>query len=209
MARPALLRDQDGFTLLELIVSLGLLALMTTFMVEGLSLVRHGDVIVARAEAREADRTAEAYLRRALGRTIPVIVDNTQNPPKLFFEGGPERMRFISHGDGRLEGGGPVLVDVRIEGAGETRQLLTKRLPYRASVPASGDPVHLLADNVAGVRFRYFGRTSPQAEPDWFSDWADLATLPALVEVTVTPSSGAAASPPLVIAVPAATAPTS
>jgi general secretion pathway protein J len=201
----SLLRDESGFTLLELVVSLGLLALMTAFMAEGISLVRRGSTVLDRVEQEEGGRTVEAHLRRTLERAVPVFVSGEQDSePKIVFSGEANRLAFVARADGRLETGGLVLVDFRVEQSGDAFRFVTERRPYPSGA-ATGDPVHLLVGDLSALGFRYYGPPEPKADPTWSPRWTNPKALPDLVELTVARTAGRP-WPTLVFAIPAANA---
>jgi prepilin-type N-terminal cleavage/methylation domain-containing protein len=206
--RPLLRGREDGFTLLELMVCLGLLALISAFLAQGLSLVRHGGGMMERAERDDSLRAVQMYLARALEGALPAFQADESGAASAVFDGSGDSLRFIGRSDGRLEGGGLVVVEFRIDALDGERRLIVGRRAVRAEDDGAREPeAHLLLAGVAAAKFRYFGRPDDRSEPGWAAEWRARDALPQLVEITVIPAEkGLFVWTPLTIAIPAGSA---
>lgn len=177
---------EEGFTILELIVCLGLLTLITTWALEGVSLVKRGAAVINRVEVEESERAVQMHLRRALERAVPVFAIGEAEEATLVFNGEPARLRLVTRSDGRLENGGLILAEFRTETLGETRALITERQPM-AGMGSAGTPPeqHTLLHPIDGVAFRYFGMAEGGSGLAWASEWKNPSALPLLIEVKV------------------------
>ncbi len=63
---------EDGFTLLELLVSLGLLGLTVSWLVQAAPLAIRASGVIARIEEGEARRAVEVNFRLAFERAVPL-----------------------------------------------------------------------------------------------------------------------------------------
>ncbi|MCG2672813.1 prepilin-type N-terminal cleavage/methylation domain-containing protein [Bradyrhizobium sp. GCM10023182] len=169
---------ERGLTLIELVVSLALLALLTGFIVGGLSTaIRAFDADRRNGMEIETNSAVES-LRCLIASAMP-----TANPLQgggVLFEGGREGMRFVSLSEGRALPGG--LQDIRIRRTGG--ELILDVF----GAPKDGERKSPLVSTVVlkglrGVHFRYFGVSSAQADPAWRNDWIKAERLPLLVEV--------------------------
>jgi type II secretory pathway component PulJ len=204
MTEPSLAED-DGFSVLELILCLGLLALMTALTTEAVSLAQRGTGVIDRIERADADRAVQAFLRRTIEGAAPLLSTRGDGTAAILFDGYPDRLRLVSRANGELEGGGLVLVELRMEDSVAGRALVTDRKLLNAASELPGPGTYRLRDDVKAVGFRYYGRRTMQEQSGWTSEWAGVSDLPQLVEVTLSPAEDEApAWPPLVVAIPAA-----
>ena len=106
-------RPQGGFTLVELLMAITLLAMILTLAYQGL---RVGTQAVSRGEAL-VDRTnrmriVHQFLRNQLSRVLPLTLSSDEDadgeaPAIIMFEGEDDRMRFVAPMPGYLSRGGP------------------------------------------------------------------------------------------------------
>jgi hypothetical protein len=189
-------------------VCLGLLALISAFLAEGISLVRHGGGMMERAERDDSVCAVQMYLQRALEGALPAFQAGDGAAASAVFDGSADSLRFVARSDGRLEGGGLVVVEFRVDAVDGERRLIADRRTVRAEDNGAIRPeAHLLLAGVDAAEFRYFGRPDDRSEPGWAAEWRVRDTLPQLVEITVTPADkGLFVWTPLTIAIPAGSA---
>jgi hypothetical protein len=205
MTKPRPADGEAGFTIVELVVCLGLLALMTGLAAEGLSLVRRGGATMERAEQADGRRAVDMYVRRTLERAVPVFAAQTDGTPALLFSGEPDRLRLVSRSNRRIEGGGLVLVEIRVEVRDGRRDLVTIRQPISTRDGGEGgrEP-HLLLEDIDGLEFRYLGQAPDGSDSGWLLQWINPNTLPRLVQVNVKTRGSGLHWLPLTIAIPSA-----
>ena len=201
-------RRARGFTLIELMVALGLLALMSAVLFGSLRLAgRSADAGDAKAEANAGMRLSGEFLRSQLAAQHPQRMRKLQEFP-LLFGGEREELRFAAPLPGRVGVGGMWyyrLVVAPVPGKREPALVLERVIPDldALAMPAFNDPERsVLADDVREVEFAYYGRdrnATPDTAPTWRSRWDDPQQLPLLVRVEVKPRQGAP-WPPLTIA---------
>ena len=178
-----------GFTLLEILLALALLAVLSVAVWGTLSVaargVREGG---AQIDAQTRIDAVQAILRREIGRTLPLTwTAGPQGRPLTFF-GGPRRMAFAG------------TLPPALGAAGPQRIQLTLERPNRAQVPGplvirfaalhidrrptpTGAPQVLLT-HVTG-RFAYQG-LDPQGHPTgWLNTWPWPWRLPQRVEIVM------------------------
>jgi general secretion pathway protein J len=188
-------RRQSGFTLIEIVVAMVLLGSIMLLMYSGLSFALRswdaGDTNGRRVAER---RLAENFLRRELSELFPMrFKDATQ--VKMAFEGGAERLRFVSARPPGIQLGGLSLVGVEVLDNREkrTRDLVMFRaMPDDAAVdfgPLERAESHLLFAGVERVDFAYFGSDNDFVEPKWYDTW-QFAKVPLLVRMRVRASDG-------------------
>ena len=195
---------EDGFTLIEMVVCLGVLALIASFTASGLALVRRGGVLVEALDRDDAGRAVQAHLRRGVESATPVFVER-DGTAELLFKGAPDRLSLVTRSDRRLEGGGLVLATFAVDGPPGATALVTDRRPVsaRGNGPAAALR-RVLLERIRAVRFRYYGSLEPGVPGTWSANWASPNRLPALIEVSLDPQPGTGrAWPRMLLAVPA------
>lgn len=172
-------RTQQGFTLLELLVAIVLLALISVVLLNG---VRFGNQVWQSAEAR-VDRSAarsarEDFLRRQLSRIYPVRQD-TREGRRMLFKGTRETLRFIGPAPADAAVAGTYTYDLRLSNDGR------KDLVLSWSVIGSGayaDRIVLMHD-VRSVELTYFGPVRKNRAAGWRAKWDDGEYLPRLIRM--------------------------
>jgi general secretion pathway protein J len=189
---------QSGFTLLELIIAMMLLALMSSLLYGTLSLSANSwDRGEAKA-GRAADmRLTEEFLRQSLTAQHPLRLHKLVDQP-LYFQGGRDTLAFAGVLPGRA-GGGIYYFRLAVTPHGDASRLtLARVIPESAatSLPGfDGAEQSVLADGIAEIRFSYFGRDADSNManvPTWRDRWEDPQVLPLIIRIDVTPAKGAA-----------------
>jgi general secretion pathway protein J len=191
------IRRHKGFTLLELIIAMMLLALMSSLLFGTLSLSANSwDRGEAKAVQVSDMRLTEEFLRQSLTAQHPLRLHKALEQP-LFFQGTRESLAFAAVLPG-IVGGGIYYFRLAVTPSGDASRLTLARVipDYTAITPPdfAGAEQSVLADGIAEVRFGYFGRDADSNEtntPSWRDRWDDPQILPLMIRVDVTPAKGA------------------
>lgn len=173
---------QDGFTLVELIISLFIFGLLAAAGVGLLSYSSQSQAVTAqRLESVAAERRLTAVLTNDLAQAVPRISRDLTGAPEPAFRGGqgPVLLRYVRAGlsnDGARSRSGIQRVEWRIE---KGQLLRTARALVDGA--AEAEPVSMAA-NVERISLRF------RNEGIWQSDWmpADPVELPEAVELIIT-----------------------
>ena len=196
---------EAGFTLVELLVALALLALLSALLFGGL---RMGRAAVTRSEAatEELQRTALglAVARRELEQANPLPLGNVTDP-RIAFAGDAAGVVFVAPPGAYLALGGDEITWLAIEGGPQGARLVLRYRPldrqndrWPPTLERSAMQTVVLLDGLARAEFAYFGRSDPAAGPQWQSAWQDAAALPLLIRISV--AGGGVTWPDLVVA---------
>lgn len=184
---------EAGFTVLEMLVSLLILALVMSFLPGALRLssrVWESDAVFSRAEGTAAFlRVAEERLAEAM----PVFTRDATKGLRVEFAGEPGRVSFVARASGGPAGGGVYRFELV---QGPSGALVLRQSLYRANsvVPVSMPAVtHVSPGMTGGLAFRYFGAHEAGAAPAWYGQWPRGDALPDLVEIAIAPANGAGA----------------
>jgi len=199
-------RSERGFTLLELVIALTLLALMSGVLYGALGFAgRSWEGGEAKAEATSGMRLTHEFLRAQLEGQHPLRMHKMPEFP-LLFTGTSDELRFAAPLPARITGGGIWYYRLAVIREGDRERLALQRtVPdlEAASLPEFDRAERsILADDIAELRVGYYGRDTGAATsmaPTWRDRWDDRNRLPLLVRIDVTPKRGPA-WPTLVVA---------
>jgi len=205
-----------GFTLVELLIALVLVATMTVLLFSGLRLGSRAWEAVETVSERVSDlRVARNFIDRMLlqARDVAVVGDGVELP---VFAGEPQRLELVAPLSEHVGIPGLYVLRLSLEDAGEhPRLVLTRWLlhpevleggddypPWEPLIEASGEAVDagpLDRDVATGVygrtvllpaveRFElaYFGVAEGEQQTAWFEDWLEQPRLPQQVRLDLT-----------------------
>lgn len=180
---------QGGFTLLEVLAAMVLLALLMLGIYAGLrtatATVRAGSAAI---ERNEQLATAQQFLRRELSQALAQTIGRGADGNSVVFVGGAHELRYVAPLPGYLNPLGPQLQQVQLvpDGAGGFR--LEVRLGMLAPDGESSLPLgepQVLVDGIIEGRFSYTGNDATGRPVAWTSTWPAGPQLPSLVRVSL------------------------
>ncbi len=192
----------NGFSLVELLVAMALLAVILVLVFDGLHTgTRVWERIDRRVDAAEQMRTAQRFIRQRLEEARSV---DHRPTGAASFSGEAQAMTFIAPLPGRSQAGGLYRFRIYAERFDDATRLLVEYRAYTDEGPGNGGD-HLerfaLQDDMAGVAFSYFGDDRATGRPAWQSQWTERDELPRLVRLRIRPQAPPArAWPELVVA---------
>lgn len=158
------MKQGRGFTLLEMLASLGLLSVLMLLIGSSLLSTRRSiQSASAYSERLDEFAAAQLFLRQALESRIPVRLEGT-----TVFEGGAEHMRFVAPLPMGL--GGQLKINEidtqTVQGAVALQVAFYSR---DSGAPWGG--LQILALRLESVRFSYFGRDERLNPTGWLQTW--------------------------------------
>lgn len=192
-------RGSAGFTLIELMAALVLLALMSSVIYGALSLAgRSWDGGEAKAAQVSEMRQTQEFLREELTAEYPLRLRKAADFP-LLFVGEHDELRYTASLPTRVAEGGVLYFRLALARVDDKTQLVVERQlpdPQATQNPEFQDVEHsVLADGISELRISYFGRDPGAVEsdaPSWRDRWDDTQKLPLLVKIEVQPKQGPA-----------------
>jgi general secretion pathway protein J len=185
-------RRAQGFTLLEILLALALLALVMLGVwsaLAGAARITHSaDAVMARSESVHM---AQQFLRRYVADAgmLPWVAEAGAGTRARVFAGDATSMQYVAPLPMQSGHAGLYLQTLRIEKQGDGRLALwLSYQPYTANVPASGKPGrHELLSDLDGGSFQYLGGGAFGEPAGWRDDWADANGLPLAVRIHLEP----------------------
>jgi len=185
---------EDGFSFLELIAGIFVLALIATALTSSIHLgIRTWQRFNSSETAPAQTYLAQRALRQFVECVRALPVDASQPKSQLWFSGGNDRLRFASQMPSQFGLGGSyaVTIDARSNSSGSKDLLLVvsafnhDQKDWPSPARAEQDETVVL-QNIAGIEMRYFGDPVGGNEPHWVSSWTGHASVPQLIAVDVT-----------------------
>ncbi|MGP1666511.1 MAG: prepilin-type N-terminal cleavage/methylation domain-containing protein [Rhodanobacter sp.] len=181
------MKRMAGFTLLEVLASLALLALLMAGVYAGIRTATHSvHAGSAKIERLDQIRAAQQWLRRELAQTMAQTISRRDDgSPQIFF-GTAHEMRYVAPLPGYLGKLGPQLQRLSLVDGGEDGWRLELSL---AVLPPDGQPAQPLADpqvlvdHIRSGHFSYRGIDAQRRAGAWQDDWPDDRQLPRLVRI--------------------------
>jgi general secretion pathway protein J len=180
-----------GFTLLEVLAALVLLALLLVGVYSGIRTathsVRSGTAAIERVDQL---RSAQQFLRRELAQSVTEPIAHTDHGEPIYFQGSAQEMRYVAPMPGYLGKLGPQLQQLQLvdDGTGGLRlELRLALLPPDGQPPQPLGEPQVLFDHITQGSFSYRGVDSRGAAGPWSPAWADGRIQPQLVRVQLQP----------------------
>lgn len=178
-------RQQRGFTLLEIMIVLSLLAVLLTLvggaLVGANRAVVKADHYTSRLDER---RAAQRFLRQAISQALPL--DLAENDPSGagLFVGSAQRVQFAATLPGNL-GGGIQLHTLEMSGPATDRRLQIAFAQVQDNVLRVWGEPQVLLRGVKGLSLSYRGVTPKGEASGWLAEWPWPGRLPRAVRVEV------------------------
>jgi general secretion pathway protein J len=198
-----------GFTLIEMVIAIGIFSLLMTMLVDALHLAARN----AERRTVQIDRSAQValvqgFLRNELSDARPLRAPRLGRPV-VDFDGDARRLAFISPAVESVGYGGLQRIEIALEGdpGSSVGTLSAIWRPYRTLL-AAGSPAlrrTLLLENIQTAAFAYYGENAQGVLQDWRDSWHGEPRLPRLVRLSVIFADGTH-MPELTIAVRGAAA---
>lgn len=208
-------RGQEGFTLLELVVTLGLLALIVAAIMAGLSAGRRVWQIRSQLDEIAATSAARSVLGARLADAMPLLQQSPSGVATFAFAGTAASVDFVAPLRRSPAGGGLLrhslkLAQVALPSGKTRRNLVLEETLFVDTAPPHDDVraprQTVLVENIASLAIRYSGPVPASPEPAWSDTWQHKDALPQLIGITVVFPAGDPRRWPELIVAPAAAA---
>ena len=191
---------EQGLTLIELLLSLAILAILTGFLAGGLSMARRAFDADRSSEIGSETNAAIQTISGLIGSALPIRVNDGGQKVTIRFVGRQETLSFVGLSEGRSLRGGPQKIMLRRSG-GELIVDFTALTGIQSKDTPEPSPTRVVAlSGVREIRLGYFGRPDPAAAPAWHADWVRAELLPDLVSIRIEFEDERRNEPPIIVA---------
>ena len=188
---------QRGFTLLELIIALVLMALLSGVLFGSVKLAgRSTNSGESKVQAAATMRLAQEFLRANLEDQHPLRMRKIVETP-LLFAGAGDELRYASELPPRVAGGGIWFYRLALRTDDARSPLVLERMIPDLAADSRPEFTNadrsVLAEGIASLKLGYYGRdpdAAPGVAPSWRDQWADSQRLPLMIRIDVTPKQG-------------------
>lgn len=186
-----------GFTLIEMLVALTLLAITLTLLFSSLAVIERSWQAGEQRMQSTAERlAAQNFLRAKLADAQPYYLPGAGNEGLIAFRGDRASLEFVSLLPVASGRPGPYRFRLFLQGVADAppRLVLAVRPFYAEAADTAITDRTILLDAVRQLQIRYFGVdvNGLSATPQWRENWQDQAELPKLVRIDVQPTIGPA-----------------
>lgn len=179
---------EAGFSLIDMLVALALLAVMSGLMASFLGQFRTIGRLQQDAEAQSELEAVMSYLEQTIGAAMPLPLIHLPPERRASLEGTAPSLQFVAVARQGVQSFGLRETEIGLKGDGDAKTLVQifrpRRLDETAQTAAAVSVE--LARGVGGITFRYLSHDPATGEPVWSDAWKDRSGLPAAVRITLT-----------------------
>jgi general secretion pathway protein J len=187
-----------GFTLIEVLAAMTLLALLATVLLGTVRNAEQSTTAATNANERSEQYTrTHAFLSEHIANALPLRWRREANQP-LKFAGSGSSITYLAPITSFIADGGVMWWQLGLRSNGEKKQLTLTRLPQDPEVKDVPDlkdgEVVVLADRIDGLALAYFDPgEEPVTQPEggsWVDAWDENTRMPSLVRIRITEVGG-------------------
>jgi general secretion pathway protein J len=184
-------RGEAGFSLIEMLVAITILALVLAMLPGTFSLAHRTWDATAVLDQRARQDGGRSFLQARLAEAMPVFEPVGSGAVQLVFTGSAETLTFVAPSANGPQGAGLYRFSLEAKPQGSANALVVTVAPFvlkrGRDDAATPTEEHVLYDALTSASFRYFGRKDLRtATPSWQTAWTRRDALPDAVELTLT-----------------------
>jgi prepilin-type N-terminal cleavage/methylation domain-containing protein len=181
------LQDNNGFTLVEMLVALVLVSLLAT----SLALASNQLGALLRAERKTTQKLnilqAVRHITHLIEQVedIPILTFTDREPIRSSIYGNSDSMRFVAVARRGAVRQGLREVTIQLE-KGPSGKLVQLMIPRRVKLGPQPEVDRIeLAEDIKSLSFLYYGMQGEDQSPAWHDNWRDMGNLPLVISVKV------------------------
>lgn len=193
-----------GFSLLEVLIALSLLALIMAAMPSVLQLARRAWESSQAIDEAGSRAIATRFLRDKIAQAMPLAQKHPDGSAPVLFEGTADRVTFVAPSIDGPPGTGLFIFDLIASGAtGGQKSVLLRWRPYRPTLEGNGGTEGVgersVLEGVTTFGLRYWGRQAATDVRGWSDVWQRASSMPQLVELRIVARDPLVANPPAIV----------
>jgi general secretion pathway protein J len=179
----------NGFTLVELLVALTILALVISLIFSSLQFsIRTADAVEARITASERIQLVHRMLRRQLQQLLPVRRADNEDTDRIDFSGHRDAIEFVGPMPAPLLFPGLYRITLTVTHGIDSQKLLMKFQPFveneRSGAGSREWQEIVILSDISDAEWNYQDTSRPERQP-WTVDWNDDNRLPDLIRLHI------------------------
>ena len=181
---PVPLRRDGGFTVVELLISVVLLALILATTQSALRFGQRSWEIAEDMDNSDHSNAALKFIEQRLVQAMPLYEREADGRLRVAFSGTAGNVSFIAPTSVGPAGGG--LYRFQLGAAPNSsggQSLSLSWLLYQPSASGGNPDTRILIPEIESFGLRYFGRLKPGEQAGWVLEWSRTDALPDLVEM--------------------------
>ena len=200
-------RTNRGFTLVELLVALVILAITAVLILDGLRLgTRSWALVDDRADRTEQMRLVQGFIRTQLEQAQAFVSQDEAGEQRISFSGESNALRWVAPFPGYVGQGGMYWFTLEEQALGSRVRLILRYELYQAKgwdrYSEQKSESVVLHDDIEQVEFAYRDAESDVAEATWESSWVESDRLPNLIRMRLRPKDASSADWPDLLVMP-------
>ena len=195
-----------GFTLIEMLVAMVILAIIAVLVFDGLRLgTRSWALVDDRADRSEQMRLVQGFIRTQLEQAQAFTYQEGPGEPQITFSGRPAALRWVGPFPGYVGQGGMYWFTLEEQAIDGGRRLILSYELYQSEdwerFSDEKPESVVLHEDVDEVEFAYLDAEDGEAGGLWQASWSETDRLPSLVRMRLRPAdAGAPDWPELLVA---------
>ena len=178
--------SDSGFSLLEVLIALTVIAVMSALMVQGISQLRHLVRAEHEIEAQLALEKTVRHIARLIAQSERIPLLPNTRPAAKYMSGDTSEVKFVAVARLGARSGSLAQIELFSEQSHETRKVI-QQMTLRRSAPTPGavERVELISE-LDTLSFSYLAAQPEEDElAAWQDAWNSPGELPAAVKVTL------------------------
>ena len=180
--------SESGFTLVEMLIGIALLAMLGTLIANGTRVATRAWNTAEQQSAATDDMDAvQNLLRRSIAQARPAFASADPGDRTVAFAGEPDALTLVTAQPGSQDSGPWARERFHVIRYRTSSGLVVNwqfDVPGAATLDGSTNQA-LLLDHVSAIRFAYFGSSRAGETPTWQETWTSRNRLPSLVRVAI------------------------
>ncbi len=183
-----MLQRQRGFTLVEVLLAIALVALIMAMAYGGFQAsVRSTASGEALIEKTNRLRVTHQFIRRQLSLALALTIEEDRDGEHIRFEGGRDFVRFVAPLPGYLSYGGPYVQELRLERGSRGGELVFYYALLNGYEPGDLDQSEgiVLIDGLGRGEFSFLDTDEDGEDTFWDSLWDEPGVVPLAVSLSI------------------------